>query len=168
MRLDKSGKLLFAALATAAVLLGAFGARDRDIRKASAAINGEVYPRTDCEIAGDDFEGRSPGTKGEQLTVEFIEEQFGELGLQPVAGGSYRQDVKLVEITASAQQLSFHRGGGATNLAFGDDMVLATRRVQPASSIAGSAGRVRRLLASSRRRSAGTTTRASTCAARRR
>jgi Zn-dependent M28 family amino/carboxypeptidase len=137
MRLDKSAKLLFAALA-AAVLLGAFGARDRDIRKASGAINGEVYRELIAKIAGDDFEGRSPGTKGEQTTVEFIEEQFGEIGLQPVAGGSYRQDVKLVEITASAQQLTFNRGGGALNLAFGDDMVLATRRVQPASSIAGS------------------------------
>ena len=38
MRLDKSGKLLFATLA-AAVLVGAFGAKDRDIRKAAAAIN---------------------------------------------------------------------------------------------------------------------------------
>ena len=137
MRLDKSGKPLFAILA-AAVLIGAFGAKDRDLRKAAGAINGEIYRELIAKLASDDFEGRAPGTKGEQSTVEFIEEQFGELGLQPVAGGSYRQDVKLVEITASAQQLSFNRGSGAMNLAFGDDMVLATRRVQPSSSIAGS------------------------------
>ncbi len=137
MRLDKPGMLLFAALA-AAVLLGAFGVKDRGIRKAAGAINGEVYRELIATLSGDDFDGRSPGTKGEQTTVEFIEEQFGELSLQPVAGGSYRQDVKLVEITASAQQLSFNRGGGAMNLAFGDDMVLATRRVQPSSAIAGS------------------------------
>lgn len=137
MRLDQSGKLLFATLA-AAVLLGAFGARDRDIRKAANAINGETYRELIATLAGDDLEGRSPGTKGEQATVEFIEEQFGELGLQPVAGGSYRQDVKLVEITAAEQQLSFNRGSGAIRLAFGDDMVLVTRRVEPASSVAGS------------------------------
>ncbi len=137
MRLDIPARLLFAALA-AAIALGAFGARDRDLKKAAAAINGEIYRELVTRLAGDDFEGRSPGTKGEQKTVEFLEEQFGELGLQPVAGGSYRQDVALVEITAAGQQLSFRKGGGSINLAFGDDMVLGTRRVRAESSIAGS------------------------------
>ena len=137
MRLDKPGKILFAALA-AAVLVGAFGASERDLRKAAGAITGQNYRELIATLAGDEFEGRAPGSKGEQATVEFIETQFGELGLQPVADGSYRQDVNLVEITASSQQLSFQRGGGAMTLAFGDDMVLATRRVRPDSSIAGS------------------------------
>jgi len=137
MRLDKTGKLLFAALA-AAVALGAFGAKDRDLRKAAGSINGQIYRELVGKLSGDDFEGRAPGSKGEQATVEFIEEQFGELGLQPVAGGGYRQEVALVEITGSAQRLSFNRGTGEMNLAFGEDMVLATRRVQPESSIAGS------------------------------
>ena len=46
--------------------------------------------------------------------------------------------MKLVEITASAHQLSFNRGSGGMKLAFGDDMVIATRRVRPESSISGS------------------------------
>ena len=137
MRLDKPGKLLFAVLAVAS-LIGAFGAKDRDLRKAAGAITGQNYRELIATLSGEEFEGRAPGTKGEQATAEFIETQFGELGLQPVADGSYRQDVKLVEITGSAQQLSFQRGGGAMTLAFGDDMVLATRRVRPESSVAGS------------------------------
>jgi Zn-dependent M28 family amino/carboxypeptidase len=60
------------------------------------------------------------------------------MGMQPVSGGSFRQDVSLVEITASGHRLSFSKGGGSVALTFGDDMVLATRRVRDGSSIADS------------------------------
>ena len=64
--------------------------------------------------------------------------QFLELGLQPAAGGSFRQDVPLVDITATEARLSFRKGAGGMDLAFGDDMVLGTRRVRSESSIADS------------------------------
>jgi Zn-dependent M28 family amino/carboxypeptidase len=67
-----------------------------------------------------------------------VEKEFLELGLQPAAGGDFRQDVALVEITASGQALAFTRGGGGMSLAPGDDMVIGSRRVQPAASIADS------------------------------
>jgi hypothetical protein len=34
-------------------------------------------------LSSDEFEGRAPGSKGEELTVKFLEDQFKKIGLQP-------------------------------------------------------------------------------------
>jgi Zn-dependent M28 family amino/carboxypeptidase len=136
MRLDKSARLLLAAVAALALLAGK--GSDRALARAAGAIAESAYREQIASFAGDEFEGRSPGTAGELRTVEYLEEQFLEMGLQPVAGGSFRQDVSLVEITASGHRLSFSKGGGGMALVFGDDMVLGTRRVRDESSIANS------------------------------
>jgi len=110
-------------------------ARDR----ASDAITEATYRAHLAQLASDEFEGRAPGSEGERRTVEYIEQQFLEAGLQPV-NGSFRQSVPLVEITAalSNSYLRFSHGAAALDLAFGDDMVVGTRRVQQAVSVAGS------------------------------
>lgn len=134
MRFDRPMKILFAVLA-AALVSGAFNASDKDLKKASAAITESAFRAQVEGISADQMEGRGPGTRGEQRTIEYLEKQFLELGLQPVAGGSFRQEVSLVEITATDPQLSFARGAGGMTLTFGDDMVIGTRRVRPESSI---------------------------------
>ncbi len=135
MQFDIPARLVFAACAVA-LTLGAFGASDKAIKKAAGAVNESSYRALIAGLAADELEGREPASKGEQGTVEYLEEQFLELGLQPVDGGSFRQDVGLVEITATEAKLSFHKGAGGMTLAFGDDMVLGTRRVRPESSVA--------------------------------
>jgi Zn-dependent M28 family amino/carboxypeptidase len=136
MRLDQSARILFATFAALALL--AVKASDRYMAKAAGAIGESAYREHIATLASDEFEGRSPGTAGEQKTVEYLEDQFLEMGMQPVSGGSFRQEVSLVEITASGHRLSFSKGGGSVALAFGDDMVLATRRMRDESSIADS------------------------------
>jgi Zn-dependent M28 family amino/carboxypeptidase len=136
-RLDKRLLLLFI-VAALAVTIGAFNAGGKMIRRAAEVIKGEGYRAQIQGLSADEMEGRSPGSKGEQKTAEYIEKEYLELGLQPVAGGDYRQDVALVEITGSRQNLSFARGGGSLSLAYGDDMVIGSRRVQPSASISGS------------------------------
>ena len=34
-------------------------------------------------LASDEFEGRAPGTKGEDLSVKYIIDQFKKIGLKP-------------------------------------------------------------------------------------
>ena len=34
-------------------------------------------------LASDEFEGRAPGTKGEELSVKYITDQFKQIGLKP-------------------------------------------------------------------------------------
>ncbi|MCB2067259.1 MAG: M28 family peptidase [Erythrobacter sp.] len=52
-------------------------------------------------LSSDAFEGRMPGTEGENRTVAYLIEQFEAAGLQPGNHGSWTQDVPLVEITGS-------------------------------------------------------------------
>ena len=34
-------------------------------------------------LASDEFEGRAPGTKGEELSVKYISDQLKQIGLKP-------------------------------------------------------------------------------------
>ena len=52
-------------------------------------------------LASDAFEGRAPGTAGEERTLAYLEQQFAAAGLQPGNNGAWRQAVPLVEISAS-------------------------------------------------------------------
>lgn len=80
-------------------------------------------------LASDEFEGRAPGTVGEEKTLAYIEAQFRAAGLEPGAGGSYRQAVPLVEVTPRPDPTLEVRGAaGALSLRYGEDYVAWTRR----------------------------------------
>ena len=50
-------------------------------------------------LSSDEFEGRGPGTKGEELSIAYMEKQFRAAGLEPGnPNGSYLQEVPLVGI----------------------------------------------------------------------
>lgn len=42
-------------------------------------------------LASDELEGRAPGTKGEELAIEYISSHFRKIGLQPAGTDGYRQ-----------------------------------------------------------------------------
>ena len=82
-------------------------------------------------LSSDEFEGRAPGSKGEDLSVKYISEQFKSLGLKPGnPNGSYTQEVPLAGIL-SEPQFSFSIGAEQpTNLKFPDDFVASSARLQ--------------------------------------
>jgi len=85
-------------------------------------------------LASDEYEGRFPGSKGEQLTVKYIEDQFRALSLEPGnPDGTYIQKVSLVGITPDpSMALSFSTEGHTSKpatLGFHDDFVAWTKRV---------------------------------------
>lgn len=83
-------------------------------------------------LASDEFEGRAPGTPGEDKTVEYLKAQFQRIGLKPGNGDSYFQTVPMMETTADeATTMSIDVKGKAHTLAFGTDMVIGTRTGQP-------------------------------------
>ena len=91
-------------------------------------------------LSSDEFGGRAPGTKGEDLTVRYLEEEFKKLGLQPGnTDGTYIQKVPLVGITGTNSQ-PFTVAGGAQKRTFtwGDDVVAWTKHVADSASIEGS------------------------------
>ncbi len=88
-------------------------------------------------LSSDEFEGRGPGSKGEQLTVKYLEDEFRGMGLQ--AGnpdGSYIQRVPLVGITPDPKmKLSFTGHGRTLQPRFQDDYVAWTKRVVNSAAI---------------------------------
>jgi Zn-dependent M28 family amino/carboxypeptidase len=82
-------------------------------------------------LASDEFEGRAPGTKGEQLTVKYLEDQFRTMALEPGnPDGSFEQKVPLVGITPDpAMSLEFSAGARTDTLKFRDDFVAWTKRM---------------------------------------
>jgi len=70
-------------------------------------------------LASDEFEGRGPGTPGEEKTVRYLTEQFQKFGLKPgMPDGSWTQDVPIVGVKS---EVSFTLGGEA--LTFPQDYV---------------------------------------------
>ncbi len=81
-------------------------------------------------LASDEFEGRAPGTKGEELSVKYITTQFKQIGLKPGnPDGSYIQEVPLVGIK-SEPRISFTIGDKTTELRYPDDFVASSARLQ--------------------------------------
>lgn len=66
---------------------------------ASGEISEETMKTVTERLSSDEFEGRMPGTAGEEKTVAYLIEQFERVGLEPGNNGSWTQKVPLVEIT---------------------------------------------------------------------
>jgi Zn-dependent M28 family amino/carboxypeptidase len=81
-------------------------------------------------LASDEFEGRAPGSRGEELSIKYISDQFKEIGLKPGnPDGSYFQEVPLAGIK-SAPSASFSAGGTTMALNYPDDYVASSARLQ--------------------------------------
>jgi Zn-dependent M28 family amino/carboxypeptidase len=91
-------------------------------------------------LASDEFEGRAPASKGEELTIDYIANQFKQYGLQPgITDGTYFQKVPLVGITADPNmELTFAAGSKTLQLKYRDDFVAATKRVVDQTGITNS------------------------------
>ena len=82
-------------------------------------------------LASDAFEGRAPGSAGEQKTIEYLQQQFQRLGLKPGNGDSWFQDVPMMVTTADpGAELAIDIAGKPLSLEFGTDMVVGTRTGQ--------------------------------------
>ncbi|MFL6589250.1 MAG: M28 family peptidase [Chthoniobacterales bacterium] len=82
-------------------------------------------------LASDEFEGRAPGSKGEELSAKYITEQFKTLGLKPGnPNGGYIQEVPLAGIVTQPTA-SFAIGDTKMDLKFPEDYVASSARLEP-------------------------------------
>jgi Zn-dependent M28 family amino/carboxypeptidase len=82
-------------------------------------------------LASDEFEGRAPGTKGEELSVKYITDEFKQIGLKPGnPDGTYTQEVPLAGIK-SEPRMSFTVGDKPIDLKYPDDFVASSARLEP-------------------------------------
>lgn len=98
----------------------------------AADINAADFSELVKTLASDEFEGRGPGTPGEDKTVEYIQAQMKRIGLKAGNGDSYFQTVPMMETTADENTaMTIDVKGKTHTLKFGADMVVGTRTGQP-------------------------------------
>ena len=110
------------------------------IDTALASMSAEDIIEFTKVLASDEFGGRAPSSPGEELTIEYLTEQFAGLGLEPGGeNGTWVQEVPLVSITADPHQaLTITGGGTSETFAYGPDYVAGTPRVVEDISLDGS------------------------------
>lgn len=88
-------------------------------------------------LASDEFEGRAPATAGGKKTVEYLQQEFKKIGLEPAFGDSYQQAVPLMElnVTNSPALSLVHSDNSVDTLAYKEDSVVFTSRTADVSEI---------------------------------
>lgn len=108
------------------------GLRGADAADAAASITADALMRHIRTLASDEFEGRAPGTQGEQLTVDYLIREFQRMGLKPGnPDGTYVQPVPLVGSTASDVRVAFRTVAQGIDLTFPEEAVVWTKRFVP-------------------------------------
>ncbi len=132
LRIGTHTRSLLASMPLLALLAAGCGAgQGGAIRAAEEAISAETLLANIATLSSDEFEGRAPGTVGEERTVEFLTEQFRSLGLQPGnPDGSWTQDVPLVGVTTRTTA-SVRVGNRTIPLSFPENFVGVSKRLTP-------------------------------------
>lgn len=111
----------------------------QEVEQTAELVDNEFNPRLAEYIktlSSDEFQGRAPATKGDELTVAYLEEHFNRIGLKPIDGDSYQQPVSLVQI--DPKQVSNMRLSGENlpdSFKYRDEMIAWTTQVTDQVSV---------------------------------
>jgi Zn-dependent M28 family amino/carboxypeptidase len=101
------------------------------LKPALDSVNSDDLLRHIKELSSDAYEGRGPGTPGEEKTVKYITEQFQKLGLKPGnPDGTFVQKVPLAGFKAEPEA-AFKAGDKEMKLENLKDYVAVSRRYEP-------------------------------------
>ena len=92
------------------------------------AIDAANLTQTVRTLASDQFQGRAPGTIGEERTTGYLIGRLQALGLEPAGtDGGWTQPVPLLHTRlGTPTTLAFDRNGTATPLTYGTDIYVST------------------------------------------
>ena len=108
----------------------------QDLGSARTSLSGEAILNHIKVLASDEFEGRGPGTLGEEKTVAYLTEQFRKAGLKPGnPNGTFVQDVPLVGFQAKATLGMMQFPGSIMVLDSPDEWVAVSRRFVPETTV---------------------------------
>jgi Zn-dependent M28 family amino/carboxypeptidase len=101
---------------------------NRDAESAVATISADYMRGIIAEISDDRYEGRGPGSAGDELAREYLIQLMEEAGLEPGAiDGSWEQAFDLVGINASQpDSWTFSGHGKEMTLAQWDDFIVGS------------------------------------------
>ena len=125
------GRVMLNFLTAAAAVLGATPLAAQDISADRLAETVKV-------LASDTFEGRAPGTPGEDRTIGYLIGRFQALGLEPGgADGSWTQEVPLLRTQlGSATRFAVNAGGREIAWSPGTDVYVSTLQPVDVAAVA--------------------------------
>jgi Zn-dependent M28 family amino/carboxypeptidase len=86
-------------------------------------------------LSSDEFEGRAPGSAGEDKAISYLQQEFKKLGLQPGnPDGTFIQDVPMVGIVSNISA-TIETGGKVLTPAVVNDYVAVSRRSDPSIEV---------------------------------
>ena len=89
-------------------------------------------------LASDEYGGRAPATPGEVKTIEYLRDNFIDLGVGPGNGDSYFQSVAVTEIiTKSDAVMNIEGEAYEATLTYGRDMMVGTQQQVPELNVSG-------------------------------
>src|SRR5579862_6099611 len=98
-RITKLATAIFCAFALALVVMSCSNAPSAP-DAALTSLSADRLLANIKTLSSDQFEGRGPGSNGENLTIKYMEDQFRANGLEPGnPDGTFLQNVPLVSIT---------------------------------------------------------------------
>ena len=103
-----------------------------DVANAYQSINSQQLAEHIKVLASDEFGGRAPSSKGEELTLAYLTDQFKALGFQPGNGDSFLQEVPLVSLEADSNMVLTI---GGKDYQYKKDMVMGSSRISAKQSI---------------------------------
>ena len=98
---------------------------DLAANKAAATIDADGLRRDITELSDDRYEGRGPGTRGDELARKWLAQQLQGIGLQPgAADGGWQQPFDLVGIKSHMPATwTFSKGGRQVAYKWWDDYI---------------------------------------------
>ena len=126
--------------AAVAMIAALCGGRKPDLMVEGAANSIGDVPilGTIRELSGDAYEGRAPGTRGEEKTVAWLSTRLKAMGLLPGnPDGTYRQTVPLFGFT-SRPEAAFRRGDDALRPKFPSEFVAMSRHASTETAVTAS------------------------------
>jgi len=126
--------VLASAVLASAILAGCASTSitSSDVEKAYQSINSEQLAEHIKVLASDEFGGRAPSSKGEELTLAYLTDQFKALGFEPGNGDSFLQEVPLVSLEADSDMVLTI---GGKDYQYKKDMVMGSSRISAKQSI---------------------------------
>lgn len=110
-----------------AVIVG--GCSTSKVPVSAAAIDPARLEAMVKVLASDAFEGRAPGTPGEDKTIAYLIEQFQAIGIQPGGpDGQWTQAVPMMRTFLESPQLAFTYPQGQLQLVQGENIEVSTVR----------------------------------------
>jgi Zn-dependent M28 family amino/carboxypeptidase len=99
--------------------------------KAAQQIAGDYMRGIVAEISDDRYEGRGPGSKGDELARKYLAERMADLGLEPgAADGSWEQKFDLIGVHATQPDSWTFKGHGKSLTLKQWDQFIASSGVQ--------------------------------------